>query len=51
MKDEEKRANSVDLGGMTKAQLLSYAEESGVPGVSSRMTKAQIIETIEGGAE
>lgn len=50
MTDEEKRADSADLGGMTKAQLLSYAKESGVSGVSSRMTKAQIIETIEGGA-
>jgi hypothetical protein len=33
---------------MTKAQLLSYADEQGVDGVSSRMTKAGIIEAIEG---
>ena len=31
---------------MTKAELLAYAEEIGV-GVSSSMTKAQIIEAIE----
>lgn len=33
---------------MTKAQLLEYANENGVEGVKSSMTKAQIIEAIEG---
>jgi len=32
---------------MTKAQLLSYAEEHGVEGVSSRNTKAEITKAIE----
>ena len=35
---------------MTKAQLLELAGELGVEGVSSRMTKAAIINAIEGGA-
>lgn len=33
---------------MTKAQLLSHAAETGVTGVNSRMTKAKIIEALEG---
>lgn len=32
---------------MTKTQLMAYAEDQGVEGVSSRMTKAEIIKTIE----
>ena len=40
--------NSVSLGGMTKAQLLNYAEENGVEGVSGSMRKADIIKAIEG---
>jgi len=32
---------------MTKAQLLAYAGENGVEGVSSRNTKADIIKAIE----
>ena len=32
---------------MTKAQLLAYAAETGVEGVSSRMTKAEITKAIE----
>lgn len=32
---------------MTKAQLMEYAEANGI-GVKSSMTKAQIIEAIEG---
>jgi len=32
---------------MTKAQLLAYAGETGAAGVSSRMTKAEIISAIE----
>jgi hypothetical protein len=33
---------------MTKAQLLAYAEENGIEGVSSSMKKAEIIAVIEG---
>lgn len=33
---------------MTKAQLLEYAEENGVDGVSSSMKKADILAVIEG---
>lgn len=36
-----------NLLGMTKAQLLAYAEETGVGGVSSRNTKAEIRAAIE----
>jgi len=32
---------------MTKAQLLGYAEENGIGGLSARSTKATMIETIE----
>jgi len=32
---------------MTKAKLLAYAEDHGVEGVSSRNTKADIINAIE----
>ena len=32
---------------MTKAQLLDYAEANGIEGVSSSMTKAEIIAAIE----
>lgn len=32
--------------GMTKAQLLSYAEENGIEGVNGRMTKANILEAL-----
>lgn len=38
----------VDLYVMTKAQLIEYAEANGITGVKSSMTKAQIIELIEG---
>ena len=38
------------LAGMTKAQLLDYAEAQGVS-VNSRMTKAAIIEAIEEGTD
>lgn len=34
--------NAADLSGMTKAQLLGYAEENGIEGVSSSMSKAEI---------
>ncbi len=40
--------SAVDLNDMTKAQLLSYAEENGVEGVSGSMKKADIIKAIEG---
>lgn len=36
---------------MTKAQLLTYAAETGVEGVGSSMTKAEIIQTIEEAGE
>lgn len=32
---------------MTKAQLLEYANDSGIDGVSMRQTKAAMIEIIE----
>lgn len=35
------------LSGMTKAELLAYAEEHGVTGVDGKDTKAEIIEAIE----
>lgn len=37
-----------NLLGMTKAQLLEYAAENGVEGVSGAMKKADIISAIEG---
>ena len=40
--------SSDDLSSMTKAQLMAYAEERGIGGISSSMTKAQIIEIIGG---
>lgn len=40
--------DSPDLSSMTKAQLLDYAEGEGIEGLTSRMTKAAIIEAIEG---
>lgn len=43
--------DAVDLTAMTKAELLAYAADHGVTGVSSSMTKAKIIETIESGVE
>ena len=39
------------LSGMTKAQLLDYAAENGIEGVSGAMKKADIIATIEGAIE
>lgn len=35
-----------DLASMTKAQLLQYAEDNGIEGVSSDMKKAGIYQTI-----
>ena len=37
-----------DFSSMTKAQLLEYAEQNGIEGVSSSMLKADILAVIEG---
>lgn len=37
---------AVDLSSMTKAELLAYAEEHGIDGVSSSMLKADIYAAI-----
>lgn len=39
--------NPVDLSSMTKAQLLEYAEDNGIEGVSSAMKKADILAVIK----
>lgn len=39
-------SDAVDFGSMTKAELLSYAEEHGIEGVSGSMLKADILSTI-----
>lgn len=39
-----------DISDMTKSELLSYAEEHGIEGVSGDMKKAEIIEVIENSA-
>ena len=44
----EDTANAVNLLGMTKAQLLKYAADQGIGGVSSSMKKADIIAVLEG---
>lgn len=36
-----------DFSDMTKAQLLDYAEQNGIEGVSSSMLKADILAVIE----
>jgi hypothetical protein len=36
-----------DLDSMTKAELLAYAAERGITGVSSSMLKADILATIK----
>lgn len=38
--------DTVSLGDMTKAELLAYAEEHGISGVSSSMLKADIYAAI-----
>lgn len=43
----ETSQSAAPLSGMTKAQLLAYAGEHGVTGVSSRNTKAEITRAIE----
>ena len=40
--------NHTDFSGMTKAQLLDYAADNGIDGVSGAMKKADIISVIEG---
>lgn len=37
-----------DFSTMTKTQLLEYAEQNGIEGVSSSMLKADILAVIEG---
>jgi hypothetical protein len=39
---------AVDFDSMTKAQLLEYAKENGIEGVSSSMLKAEILAIIKG---
>ncbi len=39
-------ADDVDLSSMTKAELLTFAEENGIDGVDSSMLKAEIYEII-----
>lgn len=41
-------AETIQFSSMTKAQLLNYAEDNGVEGVSSSMKRAQIVEILEG---
>jgi len=36
-----------DFSNMTKAQMLEYAEENDITGVSGRMTKAEIMEVLQ----
>lgn len=36
-----------DFSAMTKAQLLDYAQQNGIEGVSSSMLKADILAVIE----
>jgi hypothetical protein len=38
----------VDFDGMTKAQLLEYAKENGISGVSAAMNKADILTAVKG---
>lgn len=40
--------NTVNFGSMTKAQLLGYAADHGIAGVSSSMRKQEIIDVLEG---
>ena len=39
---------AVDVDEMTKAQLLEYAKENGIAGVSAAMNKADILAVIKG---
>lgn len=44
----EPASSTPDLDGMTKNELMTYAVQAGVEGVSSAMRKADIIEAIKG---
>lgn len=41
------KPEDVNLDGMTKAELLAYADEKGITGVSSSMLKADILAAIK----
>lgn len=43
----EPAEDAADLDSMTKAQLLEYAQEHGIDGVSSSMLKADILAAIK----
>ena len=43
----EPDSDAPDIYSMTKAQLLEYAEQNGIEGVSSSMLKADILRVIE----
>ena len=44
-----KRADTAgDFDSMTKAELLTYAEQNGITGVNSAMLKADILAAIKG---
>lgn len=43
----EPASSAPDLDAMSKTELLTYASENGVEGVSSAMNKAKIIEAIK----
>ena len=47
MIEDQTEPDAVDLSSMTKAQLIAYAAENGIEGVSDSMTKAEIIAAIE----
>lgn len=43
----EPDSDAPDIYSMTKAQLLDYAKQNGIEGVSSSMLKADILSVIE----
>ncbi len=46
--DDSTAPVAVDFDGMTKAQLLDYAKEHGIAGVSAAMNKADILAAVKG---
>lgn len=46
--DDSTAPGAVDFDGMTKAQLLEYAKENGISGVSAAMNKADILAAVKG---
>lgn len=48
LKAEKTAPAAVDFDGMTKAQLLDYAKENGIAGVSAAMNKADILAAVKG---